>query len=148
MGAYVSVYFSPNRGAAEVIIGFIDRCVETIDVAIYALTHDDIADALLRAQARGVRVRVLMDKTQAGSKYADDEKLAAGGVEVRLDNQTGIQHNKFLIGDGVSVKTGSFNWTVNADERNAENFVVLRLKYVVKAFAAEFESLWEQNAPV
>ena len=72
MGRYASVYFSPNQGADDTVIGFIDRCEKTLDVAVYSITHDDIAAALIRAHQRGVRVRVLMDKTQAGNRYADD----------------------------------------------------------------------------
>ena len=148
MGRYASVYFSPNRGAANVIIGFIDRCQYTIDAAIYSLTHDGIAEALIRAQGRGVKVRLLIDKTQAGSRYADDEKLEEAGCEVRRDSQSGAMHNKFLVGDRQAVKTGSYNWTQNADTRNAENFVVIRLKYVIDEYRVEFERLWELNAPV
>ena len=147
MGTYASAYFSPGRGAAEVIIGFIDRCTVTVDAAIYSLTHDDIAAALIRAHERGVKVRVLIDKTQAGNQYADDEKLEAVGIEVRRDTQSGIMHNKFLIGDGTAVKTGSFNWTKNADENNAENFVILRLLYIVAEYQTEFDRLWALNAP-
>jgi phosphatidylserine/phosphatidylglycerophosphate/cardiolipin synthase-like enzyme len=54
-------------------------------------------------------------------------------------------HNKFMIGDGRAVGTGSFNWTANAARRNAENFVVLRLSYVVSAFKGEFDRLWAAN---
>lgn len=143
MTSYVSTYFSPDRGAANVIIGFIDRCTATIDAAVYSLTHDAIADALIRAVGRGVKVRLLIDKTQAGSQYADDEKLEAVGADVRRMRMGGAFHHKFLIGDGVAVKTGSFNWTKNADERNAENFVIIRLKYVIEAFQAEFDRFWE-----
>ena len=75
MSKYVSSYFSPKRGAADTVVGFIDRCVDTVDAAVYAITHDEIADALIRAKARGVKVRVIMDNLQAANKYADDEHL-------------------------------------------------------------------------
>jgi len=152
MGRYASTYFSPDRGADEVVVGFIDGCDTFCDVAIYSLTHDPIADAIIRAHQRGVVVRVLMDKTQAGNKYADDEKLEAAGVDVRRDHQKGIMHNKFLIGDGrnapKAVLTGSYNFTKSATERNAENFVIIRISYVVRAFKEEFEKLWAANAPL
>ena len=153
MGKYVSAYFSPKRGADQVVIGFIDHCHIQLDVAIYSLTHDDIAAALIRAHNRGVKVRVLFDKTQAGGKYADDEKLEAAGIALRRDRVTGIMHNKFLIGDGrekghKAVLTGSYNFTVNATEKNAENFVVLRLQYIAADYAAEFERLWKANEPL
>ena len=147
MGRYASVYFSPNQGADDTVIGFIDRCEKTLDVAVYSITHDDIAAALIRAHQRGVRVRVLMDKTQAGNRYADDEKMLDAGIEVRRDTQAGMKHNKMVIGASKAVGTGSFNWTANASKRNAENFVILRLLYVGAIFEGEFERLWKLNVP-
>lgn len=148
MTSYVSTYFSPNRGAADVVIGFIDRCTTTVDAAVYSITHDGIADALIRARARGVRVRVLMDPTQAGLSYADDERMIEAGVSLLRDRVTGLMHHKFLVGDENAVATGSFNWTASADQRNMENFVIIRLKYVVRDFKAEFEKLWAMNSPI
>src|SRR5688572_10082922 len=133
-GRYASVYFSPRRGAAATVIGFIDRCTESIDVAVYALTHDGVGDALIRAHERKVKVRVLVDSEQAKASSSDDERLLAAGLDLRRDRVSGAMHNKFLIGDGMAVGTGSLNFSVNADERNAENFVVLRLSYVVREF--------------
>jgi len=151
MGHYVSPYFSPDRGADDTTIGFIDHCHSYLDVAIYSLTHNGIADALLRAHGRGVKVRVLIDALQAANAYADDESLEAAGIEVRRDTQAGAMHNKFMIGDGrdggLAVQTGSFNFSKNAADKNAENFVVIRLQYIAKAYQDEFERLWAANAP-
>jgi phosphatidylserine/phosphatidylglycerophosphate/cardiolipin synthase-like enzyme len=143
---YVSCYFSPRRGAADQIIGFIDHCDTTLDIAVYSLTLDGIAAAIIRAHQRGTKVRVLTDKTQASGRYADDEKLEAAGVPLRRDKKSGSMHNKFCIDGKSAVITGSFNWTANADKKNAENFVIVRLKYAVADFATEFERLWEDNA--
>lgn len=144
---YVSTYFSPKRGTAETLIGFIDRCEKTIDAAVYSLTHDDIAASLIRAHERGVKVRILTDKTQAGSRYADDELLESAGIELLRDIKTGSMHNKFIIGDGNAVGTGSFNWSMSADQRNAENFVIIRLRYTIQEFQDEFDYLWKLNTP-
>ncbi len=143
---FVSTYFSPQQGAADQIIGFVDRCQDRLDIAVYSLTHDEIAEAIIRAHIRGVDLRVLTDNTQAGGRTSDDEKLEAAGVSVRRDTQSGSMHNKFCIDGTRAVITGSFNWTVNADKRNAENFVVIRLKYVVAGFQEEFDRLWDLNA--
>jgi phosphatidylserine/phosphatidylglycerophosphate/cardiolipin synthase-like enzyme len=151
MGKYVSSYFSPDRGADEVVIGFIDHCHTFLDVAVYSITYDTISDAIIRAHERGVVVRVLIDKTQSGSPYSDDEKMEAAGIEVRRDVVSGSMHNKFLIGDsregGKAVQTGSYNLTRNATEMNAENFVIIRLQYTAEEYMAEFERLWKLNAP-
>lgn len=146
-GNYVGVYFSPGRGADDIIIGFIDKCESTIDAAVYSFTHDPIRDALIRAHQRGVAIRLLMDNLQAKSRYADDEALIEAGVDVRVDKSSAAMHHKYAVGDGKAVLTGSFNWTKNAATRNAENFVIVRLKYIIRPFEQEFEYLWEKNDP-
>jgi len=148
MASYVSTYFSPDRGAADVVIGFIDRCTTHIDAAVYSITHDGISDALIRAHQRGVLVRVMIDKSQAGMASADDEKMEQAGIPVVRDSITGLMHHKFMVGDGMAVATGSFNWTASADTRNMENFVIIRLKYVVEEFQEEFDRLWVLNTGV
>lgn len=149
---FSSVYFSPDRGAADTLIGFIDRATATLDCAVYSITHDGIAEALIRAHGRGVKVRVLMDKTQAGGQYADDEKLEAAGIPVLRDRTSGLMHHKFAIcdydvGGQYAVATGSFNWTRSADETNSENFLIIRLKHVVEDYQREFDRLWEIHSP-
>ena len=148
MSRYVKSYFSPNRGGADIVVGFIDRCERTIDVAVYSITHDKISDALVRAKQRGVTVRVIMDRTQSKNKWSDDEKLQEATIPVQLGGQSWMSsmHNKFIIGDSRAVGTGSFNWTKNAAERNSENFVIIKLSYVVREFQEEFDNLWEQTA--
>ena len=148
MGRYFKTYFSPNRGAIENVIGFVDRCTTTLDIAVYSFTHDDVAGAVIRAHQRGVKIRVLTDKVQAAGAYSDDEKLEAAGIEVRRDNQSGSMHHKFAIDGKQAVGLGSFNWTKNAATRNAENWNVCTLKYAVAEYQAEFDRLWELNAPV
>ena len=142
--SYVSTYFSPNRGAADVVVGFIDRCNEKIDVAVYSITHPIIVSALIRAKQRGVTVRVVTDKTQASSRWAGDETLEEAHIPVLRRGKAwrGSMHNKFIIGDRDAVGTGSFNWSKNADKYNFENFVIIRLKYVVKDYQKEFNLLW------
>lgn len=150
MGRYASVYFSPDHGAVEAVLGFIERTTRTLDVAIYSLTHDGIAEALINAHNAGVKVRVLIDTSQAGSQYADDEKLEAAGIEVRRDHEKGIMHHKFAIADRAlaerAVGLGSFNWTKSAAERNRETWCVIRLSYIVEEMQAEFDRAWEANA--
>ena len=144
---YVSSYFSPNRGTADILTGFIDRCVDTIDVAVYSITHEKIVEALVSAKKRGVNIRVITDNTQAAGKWSKDEKLEEANIPVirAARGWRSSMHHKFIIGDKKSVGTGSFNWTNNADKRNAENFVIIRLKYVVDQFRKEFDTLWQSK---
>jgi len=147
MARYFDTYFSPNGGAADFIIGFINRTKETLDIAIYSFTHDDIADAVIQAHKRGVKIRVLIDKLQASGRYSDDERLELAGIDLRRDTQSGLMHHKFAISDCCALGLGSYNWSMNAEKRNAENWNVVRLKYAVADYEEEFEKLWLLNEP-
>jgi phosphatidylserine/phosphatidylglycerophosphate/cardiolipin synthase-like enzyme len=51
-------------------------------------------------------------------------------------------HHKFAILDQQSVLTGSYNWTLESENENHENLVILEEAPLVAAYAKEFEALW------
>lgn len=66
-------------------------------------------------------------------------------VPVRLNDKYAIMHNKFMIVDGRSVETGSFNYTQSAASRNAENVIYLRNRLdIAEKYAREFNRLWSE----
>ncbi|HTR44450.1 MAG TPA: phospholipase D-like domain-containing protein, partial [Thermodesulfovibrionales bacterium] len=50
------------------------------------------------------------------------------GIPTYIDAQHAIAHNKVMIIDKETVITGSFNFTKAAEERNAENLLILKNK--------------------
>jgi phosphatidylserine/phosphatidylglycerophosphate/cardiolipin synthase-like enzyme len=143
---YVSNYFSPSRDPVREIMGFIRRCETHLDVAVYSLTHDEITAEIIAAHQRGVILRVLTDKVQASSQYADDEKLEEAGIQVRRDRHAGSMHAKYCI-EPNAVGLGSHNWTRSAETRNIEHWSIIRLKYVVRQYQDHFDMIWELNVP-
>lgn len=143
---YAQAFFCPEDSCAQKVIDEISLAQSSIDVAIYSFTLDSIADSLLEAKARGVKVRIIMDRLQAASDYSEDERLESNGIEVKISSKTsGIMHNKFLVVDNKLVLTGSFNYSRNADEFNDENLVLIGKKEIVQGFLEEFEELWKEN---
>ena len=113
------------------------------------MTHDGIRDAILRAHERGVAVRIMTDYLQASNKYADDETFFKAGIPIVRGIRSYQMHNKFVLGDAhnpevSAMATGSFNWSVNATEKNNENFVVIRRQETIDEFQVEFDYLWEK----
>jgi phosphatidylserine/phosphatidylglycerophosphate/cardiolipin synthase-like enzyme len=54
-------------------------------------------------------------------------------------------HNKFMVIDGVTVETGSFNYTSAAVKSIAENAIVIRnAPDIAKIYAAEWTRLWDE----
>ncbi len=50
-----------------------------------------------------------------------------------------IAHNEIMIIDGETVITGSFNFTKAAEEKNAENLLVIRDKKLAKRYFKNWE---------
>jgi len=71
-----TVYFSPKGGCTEAIIKEIDKAKTSILVQAYSFTSAPIAKALLEAYKRGVRVEVMLDKSQRTEKYSSADFLA------------------------------------------------------------------------
>jgi phosphatidylserine/phosphatidylglycerophosphate/cardiolipin synthase-like enzyme len=71
-------------------------------------------------------VQVILDKSQRSEKYSSADFLANQSVPVMIDAHHAIAHNKVIIIDGELVLTGSFNLTKAAQEKNAENLLIIR----------------------
>ena len=50
-----------------------------------------------------------------------------------------------MIIDGVTVITGSFNFTKSAEDRNAENLLVIRDKVLAAKYVENWKVHWEHS---
>lgn len=138
----IGIYFSPEDNCDKQVIQRISDAKEKLDIMIYSLTKDEIAQAIINVYQKGVRVRVIVDKQQAGLKSADDEKLEEAGIALIRDTHSGLMHNKVAIIDEKIVLTGSYNWTKGGTKRNDENLVIIEDERVAQIFGKKFEQLW------
>lgn len=145
------------------IIRFLDRARHTLDVAVQELDSEPVARALLAAAARGVRVRVVLERDYlrevrpppdplvAGGTHEANRRLHAAllraGIEVASDLNPELFHQKFVVRDRdrgrTAVLTGSTNFTETGVVRNANHLVVLHSRRVADSFGREFEELWQ-----
>ncbi len=127
----IELAFSPRDDAEGVLVDLVSGARRSLQVQAYVFTSRRIADALVAAHRRGVRVEVLADaQMNRRGKGNALPRLLAAGVPVALETRYNAAHNKVLIvdadGPGCAVLTGSYNFTWSAQNRNAENLLVLR----------------------
>lgn len=125
----------------------LDNAQRTIDIAAFEMDNTVIEEALLRAHARGVTVRVVTDDEHGlhSSSRPSIRNLANAGVPVVDDSRSALMHNKFVIIDSQVVWTGSWNYTINDTYRNDNNAIVLRSQRAVAAYQAEFNEMFEDG---
>ena len=139
----VATCFTPPSGCGTVIANLISKAEESIYVQAYGFTSGEIAKALINASNRGVKVRVLLDKSNIGAKYSKMRDLRKAGIEVLIDEISGIAHNKTIIIDASLIITGSFNFTTSADIRNTENVIMIRDKQVAQKYLQNWFARYE-----
>jgi phosphatidylserine/phosphatidylglycerophosphate/cardiolipin synthase-like enzyme len=84
---------------------------------------------------------MLLPYSQRSEKYSSADFLANQGVPTLIDTNHAIAHNKVMVLDGETVLTGSFNFTKAAQEKNAENLLMIR----DTALAAQYTQNWEAH---
>ena len=140
--AICECHFFPNASNEEKVVSMLRTCKKTLDIAIFSLTLDSIAMAILEALQRGIKVRVIADDECAKNKGSNIKLLASMGVPCKTDNAIYHMHHKFAVIDSSVVIMGSFNWTGQAVKYNQENIFFYEDKNIANQYAQEFEKLW------
>jgi phosphatidylserine/phosphatidylglycerophosphate/cardiolipin synthase-like enzyme len=68
------------------------------------------------------------DKSQRSERYTSASFLANSEIPTFLDARHTLAHNKIMITDQSTVITGSFNFTKAAEDKNAENPLIIKSK--------------------
>jgi len=139
------VYFSPNGGCTDAIVKEIGKAKAEILVQAYSFTSKDIAKALVDAKKRGVHVEIILDKSNRSQKYSAADFTFNMGIPTYIDAQHAIAHNKIMILDKETVITGSFNFTKAAEEKNAENLLILKNQELAKQYIDNWEKHKEHS---
>lgn len=146
-GTSVPLYlFSPGSDTENKLAKLIDSAKKTVDAVTFTFSSKPIADAIIRAHNRGVKVRFLEDKDMAKASVMA-KMVYDAGVPFRWTggrNEKGAMHNKFIILDGQVLGTGSFNFTTNASVNSFENIVFTNDETIVNAYASKFGWFYSQ----
>ena len=136
-------YFFPNPANEQRVVNMFRTCKKTLDVAIFTFTRDSIAQALLEAYQRGVKVRCIGDDGNSKVKGSDVRLLASVGIPCKTDNNLRFHmHNKMAILDNSVVITGSFNWTSQAVNKNQDNILFIEDKNIANQYTDYYNQIW------
>jgi len=130
----VQIYFSPNGGCTDAIVDEISHAKSELLIQAYSFTSKEIAEAIIKAHKRGIDVEIILDKSNKSAKYSAGDFTAHMGVATYIDSQHAIAHNKIMIIDKEIVITGSFNFSKAAEEKNAENLLILKNKELAEIY--------------
>ncbi len=143
-GTLVRAMFSPqDQPLTRAVVPLIERARQSIDIAVFFLTHQGVTRALLDAHRRGVRIRVILDATGAKNGYSKHEVLRLAGIPVKIEDWGGKMHAKSALVDGRVLVAGSMNWTSAGERGNDENTLLLASERLGRQYRAWFDALWD-----
>jgi len=145
----ITAFFSPKGGVEQQILTKISGAMEIIEMAAYAFTNENIAKALIDAIKRGVKVSLVMDRSQTkGSQASLHDELEKAGMTIRLTSPPGgIMHDKFIIVDDKNVEWGSYNYTGQAEDANFENATFVSNTSLAQQYHSDFVTIYNQATP-
>ena len=145
--AEIETLFSPGVSIKEGILKEMESTTSTLDLAIHEMTSLDLAQALVKAKQRGIKVRVIADSKQANIRTSKITYLIHQGILVKVlgGKEKGVMNHRFVIMDGKRVLTGSFDWSEASLKWNYENMLMIQESEVVAAYQKEFEKLWREK---
>lgn len=150
--AFYEVYFTDpfdrfaetiEDGIDEPLVAAIDEARLSIDMAAYSLSLESVRDALLRAQKRGVTVRLVMESDNM--ERAVPQRLSNAGFEIVGDRREGLMHNKFIIIDRAEVWMGSANFTTSGFYEENNSLVRIRSSKIAENYLKEFDEMFSED---
>ena len=128
----------------------------SIDAAIYSMSGTagtSVANALIAAWNRGVKVRVICEYDNSSS--AAFNSLVSAGIPLINDRfdpinyGDGLMHDKFFVVDGrggapesVWVWTGSWNLTDPGTDADYQNAIEVQDQALAVVYTMEFQEMW------
>jgi len=146
----VEVIFTRSRSGAEALEELLSAARVSITAALYRLANPRLVAALGAAQKRGVSIRLCLNFND----HYEENRAAQAALRERsvpfrlLGGRKGTyskMHHKFAVIDGLVVAMGSYNWTMESEQGNYENLLLLRSPLVAAAYNEEFEALWKEG---
>ncbi|WKB54069.1 phospholipase D-like domain-containing protein [Eleftheria terrae] len=139
-------FFSPGEDCLNAILGQLRGARRSIDICVFTLSDDRIAEEVLAAHRRGVVVRLATDNEKEHDRGSDIARLRAAGIAVAVDRSPAHMHHKYALFDDQWLLNGSYNWTRSACTENEENLVLCNDPALLRHFSAHFARLWRQLA--
>lgn len=133
-GGSIMPLFCPADPCRDSLLDAIGTAQEEIVFSLFTFTDKEVAAALIRKHAAGVRVRGVVESFQDPSRN-QFFVLQEAGIDVVLESSSRLQHNKVFVIDNETVVFGSYNPTISASTINDENLVIVVDPLVAIVFA-------------
>jgi phosphatidylserine/phosphatidylglycerophosphate/cardiolipin synthase-like enzyme len=150
VGETAEIHYSPGEDLERIDVALIGEAAKQIDMAAYVLTDRAVVEALRQAAARGVKVRIWRDASEAVRLNEFDVEAQLGGrvqgLGLRSSAPGGeLMHLKGYCVDHRLFRTGSANFSRSGETLQDNGLVALRGASVCAGFDAKFDRAWARG---
>ncbi|MCX7837955.1 MAG: phospholipase D-like domain-containing protein [Anaerolineae bacterium] len=119
----------------------------SIDIATYQFDLSNVLHAILDANKRGVKVRVVTDIDILNNPKENQlfQELKNAGIPIVGGNSKAIMHNKFVIVDKRAVWMGSWNFTLYDTYRYDNNGIVVQSAELARNYSVTFDKMFNDK---
>ena len=138
------IYFSPqDKSITNAVLPLIRNAKNYIYIPTFVLTEKRVTEELIKAKNRGVDVKIILDALNASIKHSKHQELRNNGVLVKTENYAGKMHSKSMIVDDLYTIIGSMNFSYSGENKNDENFIVIKDSKIAREYKSFFLHQWE-----
>ena len=144
---------TPAQNFQKILIEAIDGAQREIKIAIYAFNIEEIKEALLRAQQRGVKITLLYAHVNGAAfeEFWDEarEKIPPIYIGGNIPSTNYSMHHKFMLVDpgqpGQKLYTGSWNWSYLQEDLDPNILLETDNAEIIESYGREFQRLLENK---
>ena len=143
----------PDDSYTSRLLPLLDAETEGIDVVMFRITDPRPADALIRAVARGVPVRLYAEPLEYRNPARREDaynvdRMYMAGVHIKMRAHAGQNHQKTvqLVGQRTTI-FGTSNWSTASDDNQLEVNYFTTKDWFYQFFADQFDWKWNNRPP-
>jgi phosphatidylserine/phosphatidylglycerophosphate/cardiolipin synthase-like enzyme len=134
---------------AQPILDAIGAATKTIRLKMFILSDPGLLKALIAAQERGVKVRVMLNPVRRNGETENEvsrKTLVDSGIEVNDSNPVfDVTHEKSMIVDDELAFVQSLNWDPKNFTETRDYAVLTRHRHDVEGIRECFEADWDRK---
>jgi cardiolipin synthase A/B len=131
-----NIVLSPVNSRSD-FTDLINSAQNSLEIEAEEMADSSIEQAIVNAEARGVKVQVILPNSNSNS--AGISTLDSGGVSVSKDTQY-YMHAKMMIVDGTMAFVGSENISTNSLDNNREMGLLISDSSVISTLQSTFQN--------
>jgi phosphatidylserine/phosphatidylglycerophosphate/cardiolipin synthase-like enzyme len=110
--------------ALSAVISKINQANQSIDLAMFSLTHPKIMDALIESCKKNVKIHLYLDRINLKNISAKLHELKEAGAHIYTQKEPVLLHHKTCLIDKKILIIGSTNWSHSGFKKNEEVLVI------------------------